>query len=160
MSPDYDVHVEMDTCRFCGETKPLDQFVRDKTRPTGRRHKCLACAAAYYRTWQDRNPDETMRMRREAVRRYSARIGWRQRRYGLSDEEFEAHRAAQSDACAICYEPFGEPCIDHIKGTKFVRGPTVPSVQPRDRRLQGEPRRDGTGRCVRARASSGMDSTQ
>ena len=117
--------METDTCRTCGETKPLDAFVADKTRPNGRRHKCKACAAAYYRSWQERNPDEAARVRREAVRRYTQKIGWRKRRYGLSPEQFEEHREAQEDACAICRRPFsvvGEICVDHIEGTKFVRG--------------------------------------
>ncbi|WBB94107.1 endonuclease domain-containing protein [Verrucosispora sp. WMMC514] len=114
--------METDTCRTCGEVKPLDMFMKDRSRPTGRRHKCKACAAKYYRSWQNQNPERAAQLRREAVRRYSQRVGWRKRRYGLNDEDFEAHLMAQGDACAICQRPFKQICTDHIKGTKFVRG--------------------------------------
>ena len=54
------------TCTKCGETKPLDDFHRDKTRSGGRRSDCKECRREYSRRYREENRDE----RREYDRRY------------------------------------------------------------------------------------------
>ena len=54
------------TCTKCGETKPLDDFHRDKTGAGGRRPDCKECRRGYSRRYREENRDE----RREYDRRY------------------------------------------------------------------------------------------
>jgi len=42
--------------------------------------------------------------------------------YGLTVEQFDAMRAAQNDACAICFRAFTTPYVDHDHVTGLVRG--------------------------------------
>lgn len=57
------------TCRRCGETKPLEQFSKDKSCHFGRTYTCRACATARADKWRRENPDRV----RENYRR---RTGW------------------------------------------------------------------------------------
>ena len=54
------------TCTKCGETKPLDDFHRDKTRAGGRRPECKECVREYRRRYREENRDKV----RESKRRY------------------------------------------------------------------------------------------
>lgn len=42
----------MKTCKKCGETKPLDQFHDDKSKPGGKRAECKPCKNAQNRAYQ------------------------------------------------------------------------------------------------------------
>jgi 5-methylcytosine-specific restriction endonuclease McrA len=82
------------TCTKCGETKPLDQFGRDKTKRDGRDSACRPCETARKRAyiaadraahrarckdWAARNPAAALRLSRE----------WRDRN---AEKEAERHR--------------------------------------------------------------------
>ena len=54
------------TCTKCGETKPLDDFHRDKRRPDERRSDCKECVREYKRRHLEENRDKV----RERNRRY------------------------------------------------------------------------------------------
>ena len=54
------------TCAKCGETKPLDDFHRDKRRPDERRSDCKECVREYKRRHLEENRDKV----RERNRRY------------------------------------------------------------------------------------------
>ena len=54
------------TCTKCGETKPLDDFHRDKRRPDGRRSDCKECVLEYKRRYHEENRDKRL----ESHRRY------------------------------------------------------------------------------------------
>ena len=54
------------TCTKCGETKPLDDFHRDKTGAGGRRSYCKECAREYKRRYHEENRDKRL----ECARRY------------------------------------------------------------------------------------------
>ena len=54
------------TCTKCGETKPLDDFHRDKRGPDGRRSDCKECVREYKRRYYEENRDKE----RERNRRY------------------------------------------------------------------------------------------
>lgn len=43
--------METKICKDCNETKPLDQFSKDKTRPDGSKRRCRACDKAYMATY-------------------------------------------------------------------------------------------------------------
>lgn len=64
--------------------------------------------------WKVANPER----RKATSKRFNLR-----RRYGLTVEQFEAMREAQSDKCAICHKPFKQlPSVDHDHATDLVRG--------------------------------------
>ena len=44
-------------CTKCGETKPLDDFHRDKTRAGGRKSDCKECVREYERRYREENRD-------------------------------------------------------------------------------------------------------
>ena len=54
------------TCAKCGETKPLDNFHRDKNGAGGRRSDCKECVREYKRRYHEENRDKV----RERKRRY------------------------------------------------------------------------------------------
>jgi hypothetical protein len=45
----FDTLREMKTCIACGQTKPLDDFPRDKRRRDGHTNRCKPCTNAYAR---------------------------------------------------------------------------------------------------------------
>lgn len=56
------------TCTKCGETKPLEDYHRDKKRKDGRVSDCKSCACAKTRRWNSENRDR----KREADANYRA----------------------------------------------------------------------------------------
>ena len=67
------------TCTKCGETKPLDDFHRDKTGAGGRRPDCKECKLEYSRRHHEENRDKRL----EYARRY---------REENRDKELDRHR--------------------------------------------------------------------
>ena len=47
---------------------------------------------------------------------------WRERRYGITEEQYQAMLAKQGGKCAICQETMTKVCVDHCHETKIVRG--------------------------------------
>jgi len=45
------------TCSTCGETKPLEDFAIDRSKPSGRRGRCYTCQREYWVAWRKANPD-------------------------------------------------------------------------------------------------------
>lgn len=43
--------VNTKVCKRCGEEKPIEQFNKDKSRPSGRHSWCKQCDAKYKRLW-------------------------------------------------------------------------------------------------------------
>lgn len=43
----------MRTCAKCGTGKPLEEFVRESRRPSGRGYRCLKCAAAAQKVYHE-----------------------------------------------------------------------------------------------------------
>ena len=52
------------TCTKCGETKPLDDFHRDKTGAGGRRPDCKECVREYKRRYHEENRDKRLEYNR------------------------------------------------------------------------------------------------
>ena len=52
------------TCTKCGETKPLDDFHRDKTGAGGRRPDCKECVREYKRRYHEENRDKRLKSQR------------------------------------------------------------------------------------------------
>jgi len=45
-------------CRKCGQEKPLEEFVKDKTSALGHRHTCKQCEQERYRKWRAANSEK------------------------------------------------------------------------------------------------------
>lgn len=46
-------------CRKCGESKPLEDFYRDRSKKDGRGSYCKECGRSYARDWRRKNPERT-----------------------------------------------------------------------------------------------------
>lgn len=61
------------TCKKCGETKPIEKFVKSKTTKSGRRAICKKCAYVIYNSkWQKENREKRndyANLRKEFYRR-------------------------------------------------------------------------------------------
>ena len=57
-----------------------------------------------------------------ADHRSEARAYWLKRNYDLSIEDWDRMILEQAGECAICEVPMERPDVDHIHGTKIVRG--------------------------------------
>jgi len=128
-------------CRRCGETKPLDQFYRDKAGKQGRRPECKACSSAQRKAWYRENREKVITRviawQRENRERYNARqraykranadkdrAGHLRRTFGLTPEEYASLLARQGGRCAICRSEPGKINlhVDHDHETGEVRG--------------------------------------
>jgi hypothetical protein len=90
----------MKRCTKCGETKPVEEFNRDKTNKDGRCSRCKACRA---------HP--------------TIRAKDRQRKTGVNKELFNALLIVQDARCAICKCPVDNSAsADHCHDTKTPRG--------------------------------------
>jgi 5-methylcytosine-specific restriction endonuclease McrA len=100
-------------CRVCGESKPLDQFHRDRARRDGRQTICKACGTVHER-------------KRYADNREAFAVYRRQQYAKNRDEALEYSRQYGADLKAAVFEHYGRVCtccgatedltIDHING--------------------------------------------
>jgi len=115
----------MKECSKCKETKPTSEFHKDARHPTGYKCWCKACAKA------KRNPEQ---LRLSSSKWYANhtdtfRSRARQRRYGITPDQYNQLLTEQQHCCAICQQPFTEhkravltPCVDHCHASGAVRG--------------------------------------
>jgi hypothetical protein len=90
----------MKRCTKCGETKPIAEFNRDRTKPDGRRSRCKLCRRDSTVQAQDRR-----------------------RKTGVTKELFNALLVVQENRCGICSEPVDNSApADHCHATKTPRG--------------------------------------
>jgi hypothetical protein len=98
----------MKRCPDCGETKPLEEFPRNKNGKDGRHTYCKPCHNARGR--------ETIQRLHGNSRHYHLK-----KRYGIGADEFDELVRQQGDVCAICGRENPEH-VDHDHGTGAVRG--------------------------------------
>lgn len=108
------------TCTKCGETKPRDEFHRDKSKRDGSRSRCKKCVRAQKAEYYSRNRD-AVRAHYAEYYQTNQHIYWewryrkRARAYGFDprvvsftrEELVEAH----GDRCVHCGGPFEH--LDH-----------------------------------------------
>ena len=100
------------TCKVCGVEKNISDFY------TGRKD-CKDCKNAAARQWRKDNP--------ENVARHLVRMRERtkERRYGITQEQFNQMLLNQNSKCKICSNDFKsskDTHIDHCHNTNKVRG--------------------------------------
>jgi hypothetical protein len=102
-------------CCKCRVRKPLSDFTTDNSSINGLSHRCNTCANAHQRSWAERNPERSQKLRR---------VGHRRRAFGLSPEDIERMLDTQDGECVICGKSFLEVKIyvDHCHTTGIVRG--------------------------------------
>lgn len=132
------------SCRKCGETKSLGDFYRQAGMRDGHRNDCKDCQRAAHRDWysrnreysigrvkewQHKNPERLRAWRRKYREEHGEekkrrdREGHLRRKYGVTQNMFEALVLAQLGKCAICgANEAMELHIDHDHRTKKVRG--------------------------------------
>ena len=69
------------TCTKCGETKPLDDFHRNKTGAGGRRPDCKECVREYKRSYYEENRDKRLEYSRRYYEENRDKVRECQRRY-------------------------------------------------------------------------------
>lgn len=124
----------MKTCKNpqCPNINPqsLENFYKDTGLKDGHANRCKTCKNAqtlesrkknppvyngYMKRWRAKNPD----------RQHATEI---KRHYGLTIERYNEMLAEQKFGCKICgkqhdaFKKRGKLYVDHIKGTKIVRG--------------------------------------
>jgi len=95
-------------CPDCGESKPLDQFPKNRNSRDGRHPYCKPCHNARGR--------ESKQRLYGGSRHYHLK-----RRYGIGADDFDRLVAEQGGVCAICGRPDPEH-VDHSHDTGAVRG--------------------------------------
>jgi hypothetical protein len=98
----------MKRCPDCGETKPLEEFPRNKNSKDGRHAYCKPCHNA--------RGKETIERLHGTSRHYHLK-----RRYGIGEDEFDELVRQQGGDCRICGRPDPEH-VDHDHETGEVRG--------------------------------------
>lgn len=88
-------------CSACGETKSLDAFNRDRSKPLGRQSCCRACRREYNRAWREANRDHYLECKRE----YNAANRDRRHEYYATNRdrwrEYKRRRRARKRASTV-----------------------------------------------------------
>jgi hypothetical protein len=100
------------TCKVCGVEKNISDFYP-------RRKDCKNCKNAAARQWRKDNPENT--------ERHLARMRERtkERRYGITQEQFDQMLVDQNNKCKICggnFKSSKDIHIDHCHNTNKIRG--------------------------------------
>ena len=105
----------MKNCAKCGESKPFDQFYKDRAKKDGLRNFCSLC---------DRQKSETRRKNFPDKVRNEVRNSKYIKKYGITAVDVENMRNAQNNKCDICYQELKSgifTCVDHDHKTGKVR---------------------------------------
>lgn len=134
------------TCTICGETKPLDDFSRNKQAADGRQSQCKTCMSEYAAKYHARNR-EAIRARRAKHRTANPHRVWagnarqraRQQGHDITVEPFthEDLTKMYGNACWHCGGEFEE--LDHYpipisRGGHHVIENCKPSCKPCNRK--------------------------
>lgn len=119
----------LSSCARCGEVKPLSQFYMSPATQRPLTY-CKTCSLDRNRENFRRNGRRKTAERTQYERewyREKGRHRFRERKYGLSAEDFERMLADQNGTCAICETPAPDEQgrslhVDHDHATGAVRG--------------------------------------
>lgn len=68
-------------CRKCGQEKPLEEFVKDKTCALDHGHTCKQCNAERNRKWRAANPEKVLEYKRKQYAANPEKIRERNRKW-------------------------------------------------------------------------------
>ena len=88
-------------CSRCKQRLPLDQFSMDPRLRDGLNSKCRECISATNKAYS-------------ATRKPQISAAHRRRKYGLSEDAYQAMIASQDDLCAICENPMRKKTNRHV----------------------------------------------
>lgn len=63
----------MKTCNKCGDTKPLNEFAENKSKPDGKQYQCRSCQSDYRREHYEKNKERVkaqIKLRKEEAKNY------------------------------------------------------------------------------------------
>jgi len=142
-------------CRDCRLEKPLDAFPLQKGGRLGRHPLCKPCRAAQERRRYERDREQILE-RRRGNPVILKRARWRalERKYGLSQHEYEALYVTQRGCCTICGLRPRRLVVDHDHVTGHVRGLLCSNCNFAVGELEDDP-----DRCVAAAAYLARTST-
>ena len=109
---------EMKQCKKCKQWKPFEMYSykRPKNRKPGLQPRCKSCCSEDTRIWNLKNK-ETSRER------------YLQRRYQMSENEYDSMLLFQNNRCLLCDVEFNDtkfgpdfPVVDHCHTSGKVRG--------------------------------------
>lgn len=128
---------DLRTCRKCEEEKPLSEFTKNRTLPSGRTNECKKCTNVYARKRREENPEVAQKIRDAGARWRAAnpdadKQKYLMRRFNITIQEYRDLLEAQNGVCAICGEPesvvrrakSGQEmlAVDHCHETGKIRG--------------------------------------
>jgi hypothetical protein len=105
----------MKKCTKCGVEKPLSEFYKDKSRPSGQRNSCKSCDKLKSHLWRKQDPNKT----RECWRASKLK-----KKYNITNQQYEEMKIFQNNKCEICCKELGFgylSAIDHCHKTGKVR---------------------------------------
>jgi hypothetical protein len=104
-------------CSYCKLEKPFSAFCLSRVRKIGLSIVCRPCTTEKSKAWRAENLDKVLE---------GARRSHRLRKYGLSQDAYDALFAAQGNKCAVCRDILQRGTfrahIDHDHDTGAVRG--------------------------------------
>lgn len=116
-------------CTLCRETKPLEEFPRQRNKTDGRSCWCKPCHSEKPRAWRLANPEQAKKTRKAYEMRNptSHRRSHLRRSYGIEEADYDRLLDAQDGCCRICGAREADSakaflCVDHIAGTVLIRG--------------------------------------
>jgi hypothetical protein len=102
----------MKKCTKCGIQKPLSEFYKNKSKPSGFSSYCKFCGRANTKKWNAEHPD------------YQKKYHFKSK-YGITLEDRSVLLKLQQNKCAICkikIEQTDKYHVDHCHITNKVRG--------------------------------------
>jgi hypothetical protein len=143
-------------CNTCKMEKTIDQFHKDKSGRLGVRNTCKDCSKTYNAKWRKDHPnysdeyhathleqEQAYAENRKPIRQAKDRVRYaqnttkiraykRERKYGITDQQYNEILALQKGVCAICHQPETRTnkwdhlilplAVDHDHETDRVRG--------------------------------------
>lgn len=110
----------MRTCTKCGETKPLSEFWKDRSKRHGYSARCKPCKASAHSQYRKLNDYDKRRYWKDPQAERERHLV---RKYGVTQVDYDTMFSAQQGRCAICQKEQPKSFdVDHDHRTGRVRG--------------------------------------
>jgi hypothetical protein len=109
-------------CSHCSLEKSLNEFNKSKSSKDGLQYVCKNCNSTYYSENRTKILDRTKDYGKRTEVKQRNNIKKRQKRYGVSEEQFEEMKIEQQNKCKICCKELENFHTDHNHLTGAIRG--------------------------------------